>query len=51
MPLVASRRVDSFYWLFTWLAVTVNLGRFFDFASPSWLLLYQLVLIESPQVF
>ncbi len=47
MPIATARRIDSFYWLFTWLAVSINLGRFFDLASPSWLLLYQLVLIGS----
>lgn len=47
MPLAAPRRPDAFYWLLTWLAVALNLGRFFDLAAPSWLLLYQLVLIGS----
>lgn len=47
MSFDVSRRVDSFYWLLTWLAVTFNLGRFFDLATPSWLLLYQLALISS----
>ena len=39
MPFAASRRPYAFYWLLTWLAVTLNLGRFFDLAAPSWLLL------------
>ncbi len=47
MPFVASRHPYSFYWLLTWLAVALNLGRFFDLAAPSWLLLYQVVLIGS----
>lgn len=47
MPLAALRRADAFYWLLTWLAVALNLGRFFDLAAPSWLLLYQLLLIGS----
>ena len=47
MPSAASRRVDAFYWLLTWLAVALNLGRFFDLASAPLVLLYQLVLIGS----
>lgn len=35
MPFVASRHPYSFYWLLTWLAVALNLGRFFDLAAPS----------------
>lgn len=47
MPLAASRRPYAAYWLLTWLAAALNLGRFFDLAAPSWLLLYQLLLIGS----
>ena len=47
MPLAASRRPYAAYWLLTWLAAALNLGRFFDLATPSWLLLYQLLLIGS----
>lgn len=47
MPFAASHRPYAFYWLLTWLAVALNLGRFFDLAAPSWLLLYQLLLIGS----
>ncbi len=47
MPLAAPRRADAFYWLFTWLAVALHLGRFFDLASAPLLALYQIVLIGS----
>lgn len=47
MPLAALRRPYAAYWLLTWLAAALNLGRFFDLAAPSWLLLYQLLLIGS----
>ncbi len=47
MPSAAPRRADAFYWLLTWLAVALNLGRFFDLASAPLLALYQLVLIGS----
>ncbi|MNF29603.1 Inner membrane protein YejM [compost metagenome] len=47
MPSVAPRRADAFYWLLTWMAVALNLGRFFDLASAPLVLLYQVVLIGS----
>lgn len=47
MALADSRRVDGFYWLLTWLAVALHLGRFFELASPSGLLFYQVVLMGS----
>ena len=47
MPLAAPRRIDAFYWLLTWLAVALHLGRFFDIASAPLLALYQVVLIGS----
>lgn len=47
MPLAASRRADALYWLLTWLALALHLARFFDLAAPSWLLVYQSLLIGS----
>lgn len=46
MPLASPRRLDAFYWLLTWLAVALHLGRFFDLAAAP-LLAYQLLLIGS----
>ena len=46
MPLASPRRPDAFYWLLTWLAVALHLGRFFDLAATP-LLAYQLLLIGS----
>lgn len=46
MPLASPRRPDAFYWLLTWLAVALHLGRFFDLAAAP-LLAYQLLLIAS----
>ncbi|WXL24849.1 sulfatase-like hydrolase/transferase [Ectopseudomonas mendocina] len=40
-------RPYSAYWSITWLLTALNLGRFYDLQSPSWLLFYQLVLIGS----
>ncbi|SDS38246.1 sulfatase-like hydrolase/transferase [Pseudomonas oryzae] len=47
MSLALSRRIDAFYWLLTWLAVALHLGRFFDLAATPLVLGYQLVLIGS----
>lgn len=43
----ADRRQSVLYWLLTAFVLTLHLGRFFDFAPPSWLLAYQLALIVS----
>ncbi len=43
----ADRRQSTLYWLLTGFVLTLHLGRFFDFAAPSWLLAYQLALIVS----
>ena len=47
MPIAPPRRIDAFYWLLSWLAIALHLGRFFDPAATPLLTLYQLVLIGS----
>lgn len=47
MAHAAPRRTDAFYWLLTWLALALHLGRFFELAAAPLLAVYQLVLIGS----
>ncbi|MFT3757770.1 sulfatase-like hydrolase/transferase [Thauera sp.] len=44
---VSDRRQRALYWFFTWIVFALHLGRFFDFAAPSGLLVYQLALVGS----
>lgn len=44
---VIARRSAALYWLLSWIALTVHLALFLSPALPSWLLLYQGVLIGT----
>lgn len=44
---VSECRQRALYWFFTWVVFVLHLARFFDFAAPSGLLVYQLALIGS----
>ncbi|WP_341645329.1 sulfatase-like hydrolase/transferase [Thauera sp. SDU_THAU2] len=44
---VSDRRQRALYWFLTWIVFALHLGRFFDFAAPSGLLVYQLALVGS----
>jgi membrane-anchored protein YejM (alkaline phosphatase superfamily) len=44
---VSDRRQRALYWFLTWIVLALHLGRFFDFAAPSGLLVHQFALVGS----